>query len=139
MTSVDQAVSSDLALGKPVGRLGFRILGPLGVGFAMLSAIVTFVVLAGLTPLPPTHDVVVTLLGINVLTVFFIIAVIGLEVFRIMQARRHGRAAARLHIRIVGLFSVIAAVPAVLLAVVATVTLERGLDQLFTGQTRALI
>src|SRR5215210_6162865 len=139
MTSVDQAASPDLSLGKSGGRLGFRVLGPVGVGFAMLSAIATFVVLAGLTPISPTHDVVVTLLGINVLTVFFIIAVIGLEVFRIVQARRHGRAAARLHVRIVGLFSVIAAVPAVLLAVVATVTLERGLDQLFTGQTRALI
>ena len=139
MSSIDQAASPDLALGKPVGRFGFRILGPLAMGFAMLSAIATFVVLAGLTPILPTHDVVVTLLAVNVVTVAFIIGVIGLEIFRIMQARRHGRAAARLHVRIVGLFSVIAAVPAVLLAVVATVTLERGLDQLFTGQTRALI
>ena len=41
--------------------------------------------------------------------------------------------------RIVGLFSVIAAVPAILVAVVASVTLDRGLDRLFSQRTRALI
>ena len=56
-----------------------------------------------------------------------------------MQARRRGRAAARLHVRIVALFSVIAALPAVLVAIVASVTLDRGLDRLFSRQTYSLI
>ena len=56
-----------------------------------------------------------------------------------VQARRRGRAAARLHVRIVALFSVIAAVPAILVAVVASVTLDRGLDRLFSQQTHSLI
>src|SRR5258706_9420 len=51
----------------------------------------------------------------------------------------HGRAAARLHVRIVALFSIVAAVPAVLVAVVASVTLDRGLDRLFSQQTHTLI
>jgi two-component system nitrogen regulation sensor histidine kinase NtrY len=42
-------------------------------------------------------------------------------------------------VRIVALFSIIAAVPAVLVAVVASVTLDRGLDRLFSQQTQALI
>jgi len=50
-----------------------------------------------------------------------------------------GRAAARLHVRIVGLFSVIAAAPAILVAIVASVTLDRGLDRLFSTRTRAAI
>src|SRR5437764_5238984 len=56
-----------------------------------------------------------------------------------VQARRRGRAAARLHVRIVALFSIIAAVPAVLVAVVASITLDRGLDRLFSQQTHAMI
>lgn len=56
-----------------------------------------------------------------------------------MQARRSGRAAARLHVRIVGLFSVIAAVPAILVAIVASVTLDRGLDRLFSTRTRSAV
>jgi len=65
--------------------------------------------------------------------------VIGREVWGIVQARRRGRAAARLHVRIVALFSIIAAVPAIAVAVVASVTLDRGLDRLFSQQTRSLI
>ena len=56
-----------------------------------------------------------------------------------VQARRRGRAAARLHIQIVSLFSVIAVLPAVLVAVVANITIDRGLDRLFSGPTREVI
>src|SRR5262249_43326251 len=35
-----------------------RVLGLAAVALALLSALVTFVVLAGLTPIPPTHEVV---------------------------------------------------------------------------------
>ena len=96
-------------------------------------------VLADLTPIAPTHQVVVTLLLINALTVLLLLGVIAREVWQVVQARRRGRAAARLHVRIVGLFSVIAAVPAILVAVVASITLDRGLDRLFSTRTKAVI
>src|SRR5262249_24824790 len=101
-------------------------------------ALITFVVLAGLTPIAPTHEVVVTLLLANAGTVFLLVLVIAREVWGIVQARRRGRAASRLHVRIVALFSIIAAVPAIIVAVVASVTLDRGLDRLFSQQTRSL-
>ena len=116
-----------------------RVLGPAAAALAMLSASATFVVLADLTPITPTHYVVLALLLANALTVFLLLGVIGREVWTVVQARRHGRAAARLHIRIVALFAVIAAVPAMLVALVASVTLDRGLDKLFSTRTRAII
>ena len=70
---------------------------------------------------------------------FLLLGVIAREVWLVVQARRRGRAAARLHVRIVGLFAVIAAVPAILVAVVASVTLDRGLDRLFSTRTKAVI
>jgi two-component system, NtrC family, nitrogen regulation sensor histidine kinase NtrY len=109
------------------------------VALALLSALVTFVVLAGLTPIAPTHEVVVTLLLANAATVLLLTVVIAREVWRVVQARRRGRAAARLHVRIVALFSIVAAVPAVLVAVVASITLDRGLDRLFSQQTHTMI
>ena len=57
----------------------------------------------------------------------------------VVQARRRGRAGSRLHVQIVGLFAVIAAVPTVLVAVVASTTLDRGLDRFFSTRTRAMI
>jgi two-component system nitrogen regulation sensor histidine kinase NtrY len=114
-------------------------LGPIAVGLALLSAFLTFIVLADLTPILPTHYVVVSLLLANAATVVLLLGVIVREVWQVMQARRTGRAGAKLHIRIVGLFSLIAAAPAILVAIVASVTLDRGLDRLFSTRTRAAI
>jgi two-component system nitrogen regulation sensor histidine kinase NtrY len=138
--SADQAAAAETALAAPPAkRTETRILGPLAVGLALLSAFITFIVLADLTPVPPTHYVVVTLLLANAATVILLLAIIVREVWQVMQARRSGRAGAKLHIRIVGLFSIIAAAPAILVAVVASVTLDRGLDRLFSTRTRAAI
>jgi two-component system nitrogen regulation sensor histidine kinase NtrY len=140
MTSVDEVAGTNVA--GPAGgglKLASGILGPLAVGLALLSAAVTFLVLTGLTPILPTHEVVVTVLLANVATVVILLAIIAREVLLIVQARRRGRAGARLHVRIVGLFSVIAAVPAILVAIVASITLDRGLDRWFSSRTQALI
>jgi len=138
--SVEQAASADNALAGNASRKGEgRLLGPLSVGLALLSAFITFIVLADLTPVSPTHNVVVTLLLVNAATVLLLLGVIVKEVWQVVQARRTGRAAARLHVRIVGLFSIIAAAPAILVAIVASVTLDRGLDRLFSTRTRSAI
>jgi two-component system nitrogen regulation sensor histidine kinase NtrY len=106
---------------------------------ALLSACFTFLVLNGLTPLAPTHLVVVSFLLINAATVLLLVLIIAREIWKVVQARRRGRAAARLHVQIVSLFSVIAVLPAVLVSIVANVTLDRGLDRLFSGPTKAVI
>jgi Signal transduction histidine kinase involved in nitrogen fixation and metabolism regulation len=104
-----------------------------------LSAFLTFVVLSGLTPIEPTRHVVYSFLLINAATILLLVAIIIREVWQVVQARRRGRAAARLHVQIVSLFSVIAVLPAVLVAIVANVTIDRGLDRLFSGPTRQVI
>jgi two-component system nitrogen regulation sensor histidine kinase NtrY len=138
--SVEQAANAETALFAPAPERGERrMLGPVAVSLALLSAFITFIVLADFTPIPPTHRVVVTLLLGNAATVLLLLGVIVRGVWQVVQARRTGRAAARLHVRIIGLFSIIAAAPAILVAIVATVTLDRGLDRLFSTRTRAAI
>jgi two-component system nitrogen regulation sensor histidine kinase NtrY len=138
--SIERAVTAETLVSEPRERRGnVRIVGPALVVLAMISAVITFLVLAGLTPIVPTHNVVVTLLLVNAATGLLLLGVIGREVWQILQARRTGRAGARLHIRIVGLFSVIAAVPAILVAIVASITLDRGLDSLFASRMREAI
>src|ERR1039458_5621642 len=137
--SVEQATSAETLVAPPAKRGEARMLGPIAVGLALLSAFITFIVLADFTPISPTHNVVVTLLLVNATTVLLLLGVIVREVWQVVQARRTGRAAARLHVRIVGLFSIIAAAPAILVAIVASVTLDRGLDRLFSTRTRAAI
>ncbi len=138
--TVEQATSADTALAAPAAKRDeTRLVGPIAVGLALLSAFATFIVLADFTPILPTHNVVVILLAVNATTVLLLLGVIVREVWQMVQARRSGRAAARLHVRIVGLFSIIAAAPAILVAIVASVTLDRGLDRMFSTRTRAAI
>ena len=138
--TVEQAATAEATIGAaPAKRSELRTVGPVVVGLALLSAFITFIVLADLTPISPTHNVVVTLLLVNAVTVLLLLSIILREVWQVVQARRSGRAAARLHVRIVGLFSVIAAVPAILVAIVASVTLDRGLDRLFSTRTRSAV
>ena len=139
--NVGEAATTELVTAAAAPSPGWisRALGLAAVALALLSALLTFVVLAGLTPIAPTHEVVVTLLLANAVTVFLLVLVIAREVWGVVQARRRGRAAARLHVRIVALFSIVAAVPVIVVAVVASVTLHRGLDRLFSQQTQSLI
>ncbi|MES2029921.1 MAG: PAS domain-containing sensor histidine kinase [Pseudomonadota bacterium] len=140
MTSADtSATAYEPSMAEPRRWSLRRLFVPLAVGLALLSSCLTFVVLNGLTPMAPTHQVVVTFLLINAASVLLLVLIIAREVWKVVQARRRGRAAARLHVQIVSLFSVIAVLPAVLVSIVANVTLDRGLDRLFSGPTRAVI
>jgi two-component system nitrogen regulation sensor histidine kinase NtrY len=140
MTSADtSAPSFDPSFAESKGWPLRRWLAPFAVGLALLSAFLTFVVLTGLTPIEPRPVVVYSFILINAATILLLVGIIIREVWQVMQARRRGRAAARLHIQIVSLFSVIAVLPAVLVAIVANVTIDRGLDRLFSGPTREAI
>src|SRR4051794_12598392 len=140
MTTADtSAPSFDPSLAESTGGILRKWVAPFAVGIALLSAFLTFVVLSGLTPIEPTRQVVYSFLLINAATILLLIGIIAREVWQVVQARRRGRAAARLHVQIVSLFSVIAVLPAVLVAIVANVTIDRGLDRLFSGPTREAI
>jgi two-component system, NtrC family, nitrogen regulation sensor histidine kinase NtrY len=140
MTSADTSVGSfDPSFAEPRGRSLWRVVAPFAVAVALLSALLTFVVLTGLTRIQPTREVVVSFMLINAAVILLLVGIIVREVWSVVQARRRGRAAAKLHVQIVGLFSVIAVLPAVLVAIVANVTIDRGFDRLFSGPTREVI
>ena len=124
----------------PRPRLGVsRFFAPIAVVLALISALITFLVLTGLTPVPPTHNVVVGVLLGNAAMVALLAMIVAWEIWALFRARRRGRAAARLHVRIVVLFGIVAVVPAILVAVIASITLDRGLDRWFSLRTRAII
>ncbi|QOG20487.1 PAS domain S-box protein [Bradyrhizobium sp. SEMIA] len=141
MTSADtSAAHFDTAPPEEPRRWSVRRwLAPLAVAMALLSALLTFLVLTGLTQIEPTPEVVRSFYLINAATILLLVGIIVRELWQLILARRRGRAAARLHVQIVSLFSIVAVLPAVLVAVVANVTIERGLDRLFSGPTKEVI
>jgi two-component system nitrogen regulation sensor histidine kinase NtrY len=134
-TIQDAAPAEVMAISASGSRRMMRFVGPLVVVLALLSATVTFLVLAGLTPIPASHEVVLSLLGINAAAVLLLLGIIVREIWPVVQGRRRGRAGARLHVSIVSLFSVIAAAPAILVALVGSVTLDHGVDLLLQARS----
>jgi two-component system nitrogen regulation sensor histidine kinase NtrY len=140
MTSAESSAAQfDPSLVEPKGRPLRKLLAPIAIGLALLTSFLTFAVLTGLTQIEPTREVALSLMLLNGATILVLLGIIFREVWQVMQARRRGRAAARLHVQTVSLFSVIAVLPAVLVAIAANVTLDRGLDRLFSGPTREVI
>jgi two-component system nitrogen regulation sensor histidine kinase NtrY len=113
--------------------------GALAVGFALISALATFLVITGNTPIVPTHEVVVGVLAVNAVLVVLLMVLIVWEIWPLWVAHRQGTAAARLHGRIVVMFCVVAAVPAIVVAIVSSVTLSGGLDRWFSERTRGIV
>ncbi|RDI56745.1 sensor histidine kinase NtrY-like [Microvirga subterranea] len=122
-----------------IPQRSFGWLGPVAVLTALASALATFLVLSGATPILPTHDVVVWVFILNGILIALLIGIVAWQTKKLVRERRAGAAAAGLHVRIVGLFSLVAVLPAILVAVVATVTLERGLDPWFTSSIREIM
>ncbi|MBB3658631.1 two-component system nitrogen regulation sensor histidine kinase NtrY [Rhizobium sp. BK650] len=120
-------------------RALFAVPGLVLAGGALVCATVTLFVLLGVTPIAPTSHVVIGSVVINSFFVLGLIALIGREVARLYKARTRGRAAARLHIRIVVLFSIVAITPAILVAIFASITLNAGLDRWFALRTQAIV
>ncbi|MFC6791652.1 ATP-binding protein [Methylobacterium komagatae] len=121
--------------------------GPRGPGWigaavvvtALVCALTTFLILAGVIRVTPTPTYGITLLAINVALVLGLVVIIAWEARVFLHARRANAAVARLHSRIVGLFSLIAILPTILLAVVAAVTIDRGLSLGFTDRVRDVV
>ncbi|MDQ0327812.1 two-component system nitrogen regulation sensor histidine kinase NtrY [Mesorhizobium sp. YL-MeA3-2017] len=106
---------------------------------ALLMAGISFAILVGATPIVPDRTTTLWLIGLNALFILFLAALIAREARRIIMARRTGKAASRLHVRIVAMFGLVAAVPAILVAIIASITLNIGLDRWFEIRTKTII
>jgi two-component system, NtrC family, nitrogen regulation sensor histidine kinase NtrY len=104
-----------------------------------LTGFATFLLLTGATPIKPTSELTYDLLLANSVLVVLMLIMIGAQMLHLLLERRRGTAGTGLHIRLISLFSIIALVPAILVAVFATVTLNRGLDTWFSDRTRAIV
>ena len=100
---------------------------------------VSYLILTGLTAIAPRNEFVWAALAINVTLILAMLGIIAWQAIGLVRAWKERVPGARLHTRIVALFSVIAALPAILLAVAATTTFSRSLDGWFSTRTRAIV
>lgn len=121
------------------GRRLLALPGVVTVVAALVTAALSFAILVGATPITPDETTTLALIGINAIFILLLVALIVREIHRILMARRRGKAASRLHVRIVAMFSLVAAIPALMVAIVASITLDIGLDRWFELRTKTIV
>ncbi len=99
----------------------------------------TYLILAGLLPVRPTQTILSALVVMNSVFVFLMLGLVASQLYNIYRKRKLGVAGAKLHSRLVGLFSILALTPTILVAVFAFTTLNQGFNQYFNDRTKAII
>ena len=119
-------------------RFNLRV-APFVVGLALVSALASFAVFTGYTPIVPTDPVVIDVFIADAVIAFVLFVLVMVEAWKLIASWRAKQAGARLHAYIVGLFTITAAVPAIIMAVVGSVALDRGLYPAFVDDVGRFI
>ena len=122
-------------------RIGDILLGrhmTLGLSVtALLLGLATFVLLAGGSPLGPTRPgQIVGMVLANASVLLLLAASLAARIVRVWAERRRGSAGARLHVRLVLLFGVVAVVPALIVGAFAAVFFNLGIQAWFSDRVR---
>lgn len=122
-----------------VGRKAIRTIGLIIVLLSVFVSSGSFLIMTGATDIEPTPEVWTIIWVVNGLLVLSVVALVLTEATLLVQARVKGQAGAGLQVRMVAMFATVAAVPALLVAVVAMISLNQGLDQWFSERTRTIV
>jgi two-component system nitrogen regulation sensor histidine kinase NtrY len=109
------------------------------VSLSVASGLATYLILTNRTPIEPVTEIVLSVLIINMLLVIAMVVVIAVQAVGLRRAWKRKVAGARLHARIIALFSLIAAVPALLAAVAASTTFSGVIDGWFSQRITTIV
>ncbi|MFN9970220.1 MAG: hypothetical protein ACK58T_10015, partial [Phycisphaerae bacterium] len=104
-----------------------------------VAVVFTYLVLTGSTTIEPTQDVRVYLTLLLAILFFALAALVVGRLVQLWQARRSGYAAARLHGRLVTIFSLIAVVPVIMTAGAAAITINLAMEAWFSSGVRSVV
>ncbi len=124
----------------PAGRRSlWAWAGPAVVLASLACASATFLVIAWAGPIEPNSHTLLLLYIADGVAIVLLLAMVLRQSFTLWRAWRKGEAAARLHMRTVAFFSLVALIPALAVAVVGTVSLERALSPAFMSNLKGFV
>src|SRR2546423_1834351 len=106
---------------------------------AIVSGVLTYLTLPGFTTYNPRPTTMVILIVIDLSLVLALGALIAWRLTRLWIERKSGAAGSKLHIRLVGMFSAIAVIPAILVAIFAAVSLNLGVEAWFSERVQTAL
>ncbi len=122
------------------GRIGLRHTLAFGLSTAALgSGVATYLALTGTLPFGPHPNAVLTLLNLDLVLLLALGALIAKRLLQVWAERRRGLAGSRLQIRLVVLFSLIAVLPTIIVAVFSYLFFSYGVESWFSDKVRTAI
>ncbi|XDB00258.1 PAS domain-containing sensor histidine kinase [Sulfitobacter sp. LCG007] len=111
--------------------LGLVVLGP-------VLALLTYTVLGPLAQVANTLSLRLILLT-DLVYILAVAALVLVQVGRLIAARRAKSAGSRLHLRLIGVFALLALIPTVTVAIFAGLTVNVGLEGWFSDRVRSVV
>ncbi len=105
--------------------------------FASLSA--TIAVMSDLSPQPATVAMIITLLNVDIGLAAVLAAILARRIVLAWMERQFGSAGSKLHFRMVLSFSLVAIIPAILVAIFSGVFLNFGIEAWFGDRVRTAV
>src|SRR3989344_3382592 len=129
------------ALGRIRAALQSRVV--LGDGYSVAAGLTGLAILLAASPpakgpLGPASQLILTVLGFNLVLILGLIAAVSLRILELLRARSHD-AGARLHVRFVRLFALAALVPALVVFVFSGVLVSQGVDKWFSERVQTVV
>ncbi len=116
---------------RTIGTFGLVILGP-------VLALSTFFILGPLAETSTSPALRLILLA-DMVYILVVAALVLYRVTKMVAARRARSAGSRLHLRLTGVFALVALLPTILIAVFATITVNLGLEGWFSDRVRSAL
>ncbi len=112
----------------------------LAVGLAaVVSGILTYLNISGFAPYESPPATLVVLFVVDFALVLALGVLIAWRLTRLWTERKSGAAGSRMHVRLVGMFSAIAVIPAILVAIFAAVSLNLGVEAWFSERVQTAL
>ncbi len=122
------------------GRVGLvrKLVMALGIA-ALVSGLATYAALRGLSPFDISPDMDQLFLLLNLILVLPLCAIVARRMVQVWIERRRGLAGARLHTRLVVLFSLVAVIPTIVVAVFSSLLFSFGVQAWFSERVRTAL
>ena len=127
-------------VGTWAGRFGLQRKIAIALAIAAVaSGIATYLALTGAPPFGPHPVVVLSLLNLDLVLLLALAALVTKRLVEMRAERRRGLAGSRLQVRLVVLFSLIAVIPTIVVAVFSYLFFSFGIESWFSDKVRTAI
>lgn len=105
----------------------------------VLSVFATFATFSNVGPFLPTSATLFVLLTINLIILLILGAMVAQQIIQLRASQKSSAGSARLHRRIVTLFSIVAITPTIIVAIVSGLFFEFGMQSWFSDKIRTAL